>query len=175
MQLLPTLSDRDTNSLEALNRRLWAWVETEYHQNPHRGLDGQCPFDRWAQTADQVRYPDGELDLDDLFLFEARRRVNNDRTISLHGTIYEVEPHLVGATVAVRYDPNAPKGRPVQVWLDGKRQGDATVVDAYQNCFVRRQDADRQRIETSTPPPTPPTGLRLRNLTHGHATNKETN
>ncbi len=26
-------------SLDALNRRLWAWVEAEYHHNPHRGLD----------------------------------------------------------------------------------------------------------------------------------------
>ena len=164
MQLLPMLSDENTESLQALNRRLWAWVETEYHQNPHRGLDGQCPFDRWAQAADQVRYPDSEMDLDDLFLFEARRRVNNDRTVSLNGTIYEVEPHLIRATVRLRYDPQAPKGRPVQVWLDAKRQADATVVDAYQNCFVRRQQSDHQRIEASAPPPAPPRGLRLSTL-----------
>ncbi len=167
MQLLPMLRDDDTASLRALNRRLWAWVETEYHQNPHRGLGGQCPFDRWAQDADQVRYPDREQDLDDLFFFEARRRVHNDRTISLHGTVYEVEPHLVRATVTVRYDPNAKQGRPVQVWLDGKRQADATVVDAYQNCFVRRQHADRARIEASAPPPAPPAGLPLSTLTDG--------
>ena len=174
MQLLPMLGDDDTKSLEALNRRLWAWVETEYHQNPHRGLSGQCPFDRWAQAADQVRYPDSELDLDDLFLFEARRHVNNDRTVSLHGTIYEVEPHLIGATVLLRYDPHAPKGRPLQVWLDAKRHSDATVVDAYQNCFVRRKDGDHQRIETSTPPPPPPQGLRLSTLACGQTPNKET-
>jgi len=30
MRLLPTLRDQDTASLEALNRRLWAWVEGEY-------------------------------------------------------------------------------------------------------------------------------------------------
>jgi hypothetical protein len=29
----------DTRSLEALNRRLWAWVEGEYHHAPHRALD----------------------------------------------------------------------------------------------------------------------------------------
>ena len=104
------------------------------------------------------------MDLDDLFLFEARRRVNNDRTVSLNGTIYEVEPHLIRATVRLRYDPQAPKGRPVQVWLDAKRQADATVVDAYQNCFVRRQQSDHQRIEASAPPPAPPRGLRLSTL-----------
>jgi hypothetical protein len=29
-QLLPTLTDADTRDLEALNRRLWAWIEDEY-------------------------------------------------------------------------------------------------------------------------------------------------
>ena len=28
------------DSLEALNRRLWAYIEGEYHQAPHRGLGG---------------------------------------------------------------------------------------------------------------------------------------
>ena len=164
MQLLPILGDEDLKSLDALNRRLWAWVETEYHLNPHRGLDGQCPFDRWAQVSDDVRYVGPQLDLDDMFLFEEKRHVRNDRTVSLHGTLYEVEAHLIGATVILRYDPQAKKGRPVQVWLKGKRQKDATVVDAYQNCFVRRQRHDRDRLESDGPAPAPPVGLRLTDL-----------
>jgi putative transposase len=166
MQLLPTLGDEDLKSLDALNRRLWAWVETEYHHSPHRGLDGQCPFDRWAQVSDDVRYVGPHLDLDDLFLFEDKRRVRNDRTVSLHGTLYELEAHLIGATVTLRYDLQAKKGRPIQVWLKGERQKDATVVDAYQNCFVRRQRHDRNRLEPDGPEPTPPVGLRLSRL-HG--------
>ena len=50
-QLLATLSAADTDSLDALNRRLWAWVEAEYHHHPHRGLDGQTPLDRWAASS----------------------------------------------------------------------------------------------------------------------------
>jgi transposase InsO family protein len=164
MQLLPVLGDKDLDSLEALNRRLWAWVETEYHLNPHRGLDGQCPFDRWAQVSSDVRYAGPQIDLDELFLFEARRKVRNDRTISLNGTLYEAEAHLVGSTVTLRYDPHAPTGRPIQVWLNGDRQKDATVVDAYQNCFVRRNSDDRNRLDSEGPTPTPPKGLRLADL-----------
>jgi len=37
-QLLSQLAPQDSVSLEALNRRLWAWVEGEYHRTPHRGL-----------------------------------------------------------------------------------------------------------------------------------------
>src|SRR6266511_701945 len=44
-QLLPTLPDADTRDLEALNRRLWAWIEDEYHYAPHRGLGGATPID----------------------------------------------------------------------------------------------------------------------------------
>ncbi|WP_242396168.1 DDE-type integrase/transposase/recombinase [Anaeromyxobacter oryzisoli] len=40
LQLLPLLQPADLASLDALNRRLWTWVEGEYHRSPHRGLDG---------------------------------------------------------------------------------------------------------------------------------------
>ncbi|MGH8654740.1 MAG: hypothetical protein ACREYE_22390 [Gammaproteobacteria bacterium] len=33
-QLLTRLTAADTRRLEALNRRLWAWVEGEYHHTP---------------------------------------------------------------------------------------------------------------------------------------------
>ena len=95
-QLLTRLSPQDTASLEALNRRLWGWVEGEYHHSPHRGLDGLTPLERWAQTAQQVRFPEPELDLDALFLFEAIRKVAKDRTVSLNGTLYEVDAALIG-------------------------------------------------------------------------------
>ena len=59
-------------------------VEGEYHQSPHRGLDGRTPLDQWALAGHDVRYPDPGTDLDDLFLFEAKRRVMKDRTVSLN-------------------------------------------------------------------------------------------
>jgi len=63
-QLLARLHSTDTDSLEALNRRLWGWVEGEYHHSPHRGLDEDTPLERWARTAAEVRLPDPQLDLD---------------------------------------------------------------------------------------------------------------
>lgn len=135
-QLLPTLRPEDFASVDALNRRLWAWVEGEYHRTPHRGLDGETPLDKWARVADEVRYL--SADLDDLFLFEQKRKVAKDRTVSLDGIAYEVEAALVGETVTLRYDPSRP-GRPVQVWMKGAKIHDAKVVDVRANCFVRRE------------------------------------
>ena len=162
-QLLTRLTPEDTESLEALNRTLWAWVEGEYHQTPHRGLDGETPLERWAQSADQVRFPDASLDLDDLFLFEAKRKVHKDRTISLNGALYEVDAALIGNNVIVRFDPSAPSGRPVQIWHDGKHIGLAKPLDAYANCFVKR-NRPSFNLTPDSAPKSPPQALSLREL-----------
>jgi transposase InsO family protein len=162
MQLLPLLGVQDLSSLEALNRRLWAYVEGEYHHAPHRGLDGETPLERWARCADEVTYPDPQVDLDDLFLAEEKRKVQKDRTVSLRGVVYEVDATLVGCTVTLRYHPSQPN-RTVQVWHAGHKIQDAKVVDLYANCFVKR-DRPSSLLSTSEPPKPPPTGLRLREL-----------
>ena len=163
-QLLSSLTPPDTASLDALNRRLWAYLEGEYHQNPHRGLDGDTPLQRWAAVGGEVRYLDESVDLDDLFLAEARRRVMNDRTLSLNGRLYEVDPLLVGQTVTVRYDPAVPPTRPLQVLHNGADAGQATILDAYANASVKRARPSRH-IEPDTPAAQPPPSpLALRDL-----------
>ncbi|MFN0302699.1 MAG: integrase core domain-containing protein [Burkholderiales bacterium] len=115
-QLLSRLTDADTESLETLNRRLWAWVEGDYHRAPHRGLEEHTPLDRWAMSADSVRLADRNLDLDALFLFEAKRRVQRDRTVSLNGALFEADAALVGQTVTLRFDPGVPASRGIEIW-----------------------------------------------------------
>ncbi len=163
-QLLTRLRPEDTASLEALNRRLAAWIEGEYHHSPHRGLDGQTPLERWAQSADQVRFPEPGLDLDDLFLFEAKRKVQKDRTASLDGVVYEVDAALVGERVTLRYDPAAAPGHPVQVWYESQPFGLAKPVDLYANCFVKRERPSRTLTPDAPPPQPAPSGLKLHAL-----------
>lgn len=162
MQLLPTLTEADTSSLEALNRRLWAYVESEYHQSPHRGLDRETPLDRWAKCADEVKYLPPQEDLDALFLSEAKRKVQKDRTVSLNGLVYEVDAALVGTTVTLRFDPSNP-GRPIEVCAPGQKAQTAKVVNVYANCFVKRDRPSRTLTASAAAPP-PPTGLRLSDL-----------
>jgi putative transposase len=153
-QFVSRLTPADTDSLESLNRRLWAWVEGEYHQTPHRGLEDQSPLDRWAMSADQVRLPGASLDLDALFLFETKRRVQRDRTVSLNGALFEVDAVLVGHSVLLRYDPGAPPSRGIEIWHDGRFVERATPLDAYANCFVRR-NRPTQNLDCDTPPTQP--------------------
>jgi len=166
-QLLTRLSGDDTASLEALNRRLWAYVEGEYHHTPHRAHAGETPLERWAQSADQVHYPDPGLDLEELFLFETLRRVQKDRTVSLNGVVYEVDAALVGEKVTLRYDPSASLGRAIQVWHQGRRLPDAKPLDAYANCFVRRHRPSWNLAPDSPPAEPAPPRLALRRLRPG--------
>lgn len=162
MQLLPTLGAADLLSLDALNRRLWAWVESEYHMSPHKGLDGMTPLDRWMMAAHDVRLVGPECDLDEMFLFEQKRRVQRDRTVSLHGIVYEVDASLVGETVTLRFDPSR-RGHPVDVYFKERKIEQAKRVDLYANCFVHRDHTTKalhpdRRLED------PPAGLPLRDL-----------
>jgi putative transposase len=162
MRFLPTLAPADLASLDALNRRLWAWVEGEYHQTPHNGLDGVTPLDAWAMRSGDVRVPGPELDLAEMCLFEAKRKVHKDRTLHLDGVAYEVGAELVGEIVTVRFDPSK-KGGPVDIWLKGNKVQSARVVDAYGNCFVKRHNEPR-KDGSGTPSPAPAAGLRFRDL-----------
>lgn len=163
MQLLPTLAPPDTASLEALNRRLWAWVEGEYHHSPHKGIDGVTPLDRWTMSAQDVRLVGPGVDLGELFLFEQKRKVQRDRTVSLNGIVYEVDASLVGETVTLRFDPQRP-GRPVDVHFEGRKVEQARRVDLYANCFVKR-DHTTKALQPDRRLDDPPAGLSLRDLT----------
>ena len=111
-----------------------------------------------------MRYPDPHLDLDDLFLFEAKRRVMKDRTVSLNARLYEVDAHLVGQLVTLRYDPDAPPSRPLEVVHDAKPAGTATRLDAYANTRVKRHRPSGQ-LHCSAPAREPdPSPLSLRHL-----------
>ena len=156
MQLMKHLDSDALSSLDAINSRLWAWIEREYHQSPHKGLGGRCPADVWAERSDELQLE--TRDLGDLFLFEQKRKVQKDRTVSLDGRLLEVDAELVGETVTLRFDPSG-RRRAVQVWRGAKRFGDARGVDAYANCFVRR---DRQ--DSTLDSVNPPDGLPMRDL-----------
>jgi hypothetical protein len=101
--------------------------------------------------------------LADVFLFEAERKVQKDRTVSLNGVVDEVDAALVGEKVTLRFDPGAPPVRPVQVCHQGKLIELAAPVQTYANCFVKRERPSWTLSDELTPQPAP-SALRLREL-----------
>jgi transposase InsO family protein len=134
--------------LDALNRLLFAWIEGEYHISPHRGLGGEKPLDRWVRLSESIRSLPRDVDLEELFLEEASRRVAKDGTISLHGKVFEVGPSLIGQRVAVRYDPF--DLRKVLILTPGEERLEAFPVDLSGNRRVRRNPPIRP--ENPAPP-----------------------
>jgi len=157
MQLLPCLGEDELRSLGAINSALRAYIETEYHHSLHRIL-GMTPLEKWAASGHLVRFPPPDTKIDELFLAEAKRKVQRDRTISIEGRLYEVDAVLVGETVTLRHDPAKP-GSALQVWCKGKRFGDATILDVYANCRVKRDRPSRliltEKVEHHDPIPQP--------------------
>lgn len=125
--------------IDALNRLLFGWVEGEYHQRPHRGIDGETPLDRWMRLSDGVRPPPVDIDLDTIFLDEVTRRVGKDGTLSLKGKRFEAGPRFIGHKVVVRYDPF--DLRAITVRTASGDETRAFPVDLRANRSVRRESS----------------------------------
>ncbi len=136
--------------LAALNRLLFAWVEGEYHQRAHRGLQGETPLDCWIRLSDGIRPLPLDVDLDELFLEETTRRVTKDGTLTLKGKTFEAGPSFIAQRVVVRFDPF--DLRRVLIGDGEGKKTDAFPVDLHANRHVRRSPPPEPR-ESKTPPP----------------------
>ena len=89
-------------SLDELNKRLWAFVDEDYHRRPHASLLGRTPKQVWSEDRpDEANIVD-EKRLRDAFTARTERRVRGDSTLSVHGRLFEVDQRfLTGRKVAV--------------------------------------------------------------------------
>lgn len=145
---LPRVDLDRCGGLEGLNRLLFAWIEGEYHQRPHRGIGGEKPLDRWLRLSDGIRPMPLDIDIDSLFMDEVSRRVAKDGTLTLSGKRFEAGPRFIGQKVVVRFDPF--DLRAVKVLASTGESEVAFPVDLTANRRVRRMPA------IDGPKPTPP-------------------
>ncbi|RAU92095.1 DDE-type integrase/transposase/recombinase [Paenibacillus sp. YN15] len=112
-------------TLEQLNHALAAWVEGYYHLREH-GSTKQLPKDRLAAST-RVMRRQTLAELTEIFLWEEKRMVDKTGCVSLEGNTYEVELALCKQRIQLRYDPF--DLAVIQVWHEGRRYADATVID----------------------------------------------
>jgi transposase InsO family protein len=148
-RFLPRVDLDRCDGLDGLNRLLFAWIEGEYHQRPHRGLGGEKPLDRWLRLSEGIRTLPLDVDLDALFRDETTRRVGKDGTITMSGRRFEAGPSLIGRKVTVRFDPF--DLRAVLVIADSGLSVTAYPVDLVANRHVRRQPLS-EPLRTAPPP-----------------------
>lgn len=105
MQFLDTLDLSEIDSLAELNTRFLGYLENQYNLKPHSSLNGFAPMDRFLKDKSCFRFVSSKELLEQVFLREVVRKVNNDATIVLFKKVYELPQALIGRSVTVRFDP----------------------------------------------------------------------
>ena len=115
-----------------------------------------------ATGAPASRLPGPGLDLDALFQVETKRRVQRDHTVNCRHLVRDRcrsgRSHRHPAL-----SPSVPVSRGVEVWSEGKFIERARVLDAYANCFVRRNHGSKN-IHTNSAAPPRSSSMSLRDL-----------
>ncbi len=138
-QFLTELALSQADSLDALNARLWVWVEQVYHRNSHSGLAHKTPLACWQADLTKVQ-PLGELarKLDTYFYHRVKRYVRKDGTLSYAGNLFEVPYEQVGSHVYLVVDPQQKCAKWIES-LDYKYLGPIYPLDKIANNHRGRQ------------------------------------
>lgn len=151
LQFLPEVEVSQVATLAELNESFWAWLACIYHRREH-GETGQTPLARFQADLDQVRSVDPQA-LQAAFLWREKRKVRKDGTLSLQGNRYQVDAHLAGRTVELRFDPFDLST--LELYLDGQHLGHVTVFSQG-----RQRHIAVERLVTDPPaPPRPQSSL----------------
>jgi putative transposase len=112
------LIDFSQIDIDELNSAFTRWLDKEYHKSFHQGIKAR-PMDKWMDDVKNVsikRVSSQQLDL--AFHITIKRKVKNDATISLHSTLYEVPPSLIGKVIELRHPSDNPQD--VTIFEDDK-------------------------------------------------------
>ncbi|MFQ5601584.1 MAG: Mu transposase C-terminal domain-containing protein, partial [Candidatus Krumholzibacteriia bacterium] len=123
--------------LAELNAIHWAWLGAEYHARRH-DTTRRIPREHWLDEVRHLRALPQTLDIDEVFLHRAKRKVRKDATVRFAGGMLEVRSELVGKTVELRYDPTEKNARP-RVFLEGRFVCDTVPLDRHKNAARHRR------------------------------------
>jgi transposase InsO family protein len=138
-------------SLADLNAKHWAWLRAVYHERVH-STTGRKPLSHFLDEDRFVRSVPRGVDLGEVFLHRARRKVRKDGTVRWAGGLIEVAADVTGE-VELRFVPGEEDARP-RVFQGGRFVCDTVPLDLHHNASRRRRVVE--------PPPSPellPTGI----------------
>jgi len=130
------LDSKALTDIDQINHLLWAWIEGEYHQRIHRGID-ESPIDKWIRLSNAVRPIPDSVDLDRVFFSRVTRKVKQDGTFTIKRKLFEAGVLFIGETLDVLFDPFDLRS----VWISSKRHPvptQAFPVDLIANRVVTR-------------------------------------
>jgi transposase InsO family protein len=128
----------EVGSLADINQRLALFLERHYHNTPHAGLMGRAPLAAYAPSERDPNRIDESV-LREALAVRERRRVRRDTTVSVLGSVYELEQgFLAGRIVDIVYSYLDDPPRP-EVEYEGKRYA-LSHVDPVANSRRKRPE-----------------------------------
>lgn len=142
-QFLPEVKASEIDSLEKLNAAFIAWLEVSYHKRIHSETL-VAPIERFLTA--EIKKPDPAT-LTDAFAWYQERVVTKCAQVSLEGNKYEVDPHLVGRKVTLKFDPfDLSK---IEIFFKKTSFGFATPAHLSRFCHsVVKQDSPQEAQRT---------------------------
>jgi len=93
----------DNLTINELNVKFELWLKNSYHKSIHRGIK-MAPMDRFLQELSSTKIKRiSEDELENHFLATIKRKVKNDSTVSIEGSLYEVPAKYIGSYVEIRF------------------------------------------------------------------------
>jgi hypothetical protein len=95
--------------------------------------------------------------IDEAFLYRISRKIQRDATTQINNIIYETDSRFASRRVELRYEPEwlSDITKPLPIYEDGKKTGEAKMVRFHDNAHVKRRFAGNRRKDiTGTAPAT---------------------
>ena len=133
-EMEPVTDMSEITDLEQLNHRFERWLEREYHNHLHTGID-ETPMERFIRDAENTplkRVSQEELDV--AFQVTLYRKVKNDATVSIDSILYQCPPEFIGRKIQIRH----PSGNPqdLTIYLNDKPVVKIKKVNPHENANV---------------------------------------
>ncbi|HHX17730.1 MAG TPA: DDE-type integrase/transposase/recombinase [Pseudobacteroides sp.] len=127
--------------IDELNRKFWAWLDTEYHKKPHSSLDGVTPLEYYMSQIDRVKLIENPEILTEKFFYRVKRKIKHDATFTIDKILFETDPKFASCEMEVRYEPEwlDQEGKNVLIFKDDKKVGEARQVNFHENAHVKRK------------------------------------
>ncbi|MCU7862088.1 MAG: DDE-type integrase/transposase/recombinase [Candidatus Thiodiazotropha sp. (ex Lucinoma kastoroae)] len=124
------------HSLQDLNEKAQLWIEEQYNAKHHSGIQ-MVPIDHFNLDSNRIAFLTDDEYSEEVFFIEADRKVSKTNLFSINNHKYECPVDLRNKRIQVRYDRQR-RDRFI-VYFDGKRMGEATLLDLHQNALTSRR------------------------------------
>jgi putative transposase len=123
-------------SLDELNEKTQQWIENEYNQSYHAGIQMK-PIDRFNLDFSRVKFLTDDEYSEEMFFVEEERKVGKTNVFSINSEKYECPVDLREKRIQVRFDRSR-RDRFI-VYFNDRRMGKATLLDLHQNARQTRK------------------------------------